>query len=98
VALGILKIYLHIHSVWRFGVLDYVISIGLILGGLFLFSKPRSKPILLASIFLIVVELLKAVSDYFDHFDVFITLVAVLYLSIPILRFILKQFAYGNKK
>ncbi len=88
VALGILKLYLHIYSVWRFGVLDYLVSIGLISGGLFLFSKPRAKPVLLASTFLIGVELLKAVTDYYDYFDVFLTLVAVLYLSIPFLRYI----------
>jgi hypothetical protein len=88
IGLGIMKVYLHFFSAWRLGFLDYLISLGLILGGLFLFYPPRSRIVLLASAILIAVELFKLASDYRDLFDVFLAMVAILYLSIPTLRYI----------
>ncbi len=85
ISLGIIKIYLHLLSHFRLGFLDYLIGLGLILGGLFLFLPPRLT-ILLISGGLIAFELLKVIMDYRDHFDVFISLVAIVYLSIPLLR------------
>jgi hypothetical protein len=88
IGLGIMKIYLHFFSTWRLGFLDYLVSLGLILGGLFLFYPPRSRIVLLASAILIAVELFKLASDYKDLFDVFLVIVAILYLSIPTLRYV----------
>ncbi len=87
ISLGVIKIYLHLLSHFRLGFLDYIIGLGLILGGLFLFL-PSRLTVLLASSVLIVFELLKALVDYHDHFDVFISLVAIVYLSIPLLRLV----------
>ena len=87
ISLGIAKFYSHLFSIWRLGYLDYLVAAGLVLSGLFLFAKPRSRVVLLASCVLIAVELLKATADYRDHYDLFITLIAVAYLSIPIIRF-----------
>ena len=87
IGLGILKIYSHLYSVYRLDPLDYIVSAGLILGGLFLFSKPRSNVISVTSGSFIAFELFKAVFDYSDHFDLFIATVAIVYLTIPILRY-----------
>ncbi len=87
IGLGILKVYLHVISRWKLGLLDYVVAAGLIFGGLFLFSRKRPKVVVLISSILIIFEFFKAIVDYYDHFDVFIAVVAILYLSIPILRY-----------
>ncbi len=88
IILGIIKLILHLNSVWRLGFLDYIVSLGLIAGGLFVFSRPRSKIALFASSILFSFELYKAAIDYRDHFDVFIAIVAMIYLTIPILSYI----------
>jgi hypothetical protein len=92
VALGILKIYLHIISPWRFGFLDYLVSIGLILGGLFLLVQPRLSVVLLVSSLLLSFELYKAIVDYSDHFDLFLSMTATVYLSLPFLQIYFKNF------
>ncbi len=85
ISLGIVKIYLHLLSHFRLGFLDYIIGLGLVLGGLFLFFPPRLTILLISSV-MIAFELLKVIMDYRDHFDVFISVVAIVYLSIPLLR------------
>ncbi len=50
-----------------------------------MFVKPDSR-VLLASVSFIVLELYKAISDHNDRFDVFLAIMAILYLSVPILR------------
>jgi hypothetical protein len=87
IGLGILKIYSHLNSSYRLEPLDYIVAAGLILGGLFLFSKPRSNVISVTSGCFIAFELFKAIVDYNDHYDLFITTVAIVYLSIPILMY-----------
>jgi hypothetical protein len=89
IGLGILKIYSHVYSVYRLGPLDYIVATGLILGGLFLFSKPHSNAISVTSGGFIAFELFKAIVDYFDYYDLFIATVAIVYLTIPILRYIM---------
>lgn len=97
IVLGIFKIYAHFYSSWRFGYLDYLIAAGLILGGLFLFiAQPVSKAVVLASSILIAFELYKAVIDYYDHFDVFLAILAITYLIIPLLKSILEHFFVPN--
>jgi hypothetical protein len=88
IGLGILKIYSHLYSVYRLEPLDYIIAAGLILGGLFLFSKPRSNLISVISGCFIAFELFKAIIDYSDYYDLFIVTIAIFYLTIPILRYI----------
>ncbi len=39
IGLGFLKIYLHYFSIFRFGLLDYLVAIGAIVGGLMVFVK-----------------------------------------------------------
>ncbi len=91
VALGLLKAYLHFDSIWRYGVLDYAMALGVILGGLLVFARSKSKIALAVSIPLIAVEVFKAASDYKDGFDLLLTLLALLYLSSFLLRFILSR-------
>lgn len=91
IGLGILKVYLHYNSHFRSELLDYLVAAGLILGGVFLFSQKSSKVILLISGSLIVVELFKAVVDYRDLYDLALTITAIIYLSIPLLRNILEN-------
>ncbi len=86
ITLGVLKIYLHIISPWRLGFLDYVVSIGLILGGLFLLVQPGLRVALLVSSLLLSFELYKAMIDYRDHFDLFLSMTATVYLTLPILQ------------
>ncbi len=87
IGLGLLKLYSHLNSVWRFSPLDYLVSAGLVLGGLFLFSKSRSRATLAISSIFLVVEFLKAIIDYSDTFDLFITVMAIVYLCLPFLRY-----------
>lgn len=89
IALGVIKIYLHLISPWRSGYLDYLVAAGLILGGIFLLAQPSLKAALLPGVTLITIELYKAIVDYPDHFDLFLTILATIYLSIPILKHIL---------
>lgn len=86
VALGVLKIGLHYFSVYRLGLLDYLVGLGAIFGGVFLFSKHPSKALLLVSGFFICVELYKAMVDYYDFLDVCLVILAIGYLIIPFLR------------
>ena len=86
IGLGLLKFYLHYNSAFRSGLLDYVVGAGAILGGLFLFAPKGSKVVLAISGPLIAVETLKAIVDYRDPFDVAFCAIAVIYLSIPLLR------------
>ena len=88
IILGMLKLILHLNSVYRLGFLDYIVSLGLIAGGLFVFSRPRSMVALFASSILFSFELYKAAIDYRDHFDVFIAIVAMIYLTIPVLSYV----------
>ncbi len=87
-ALGFLKLFFHFYSAFRFAWLDYVVAAGLIFGGVSLFATARSKTILAVSMALVFFELLKAIEDYHDRFDVLITIGAIAYLSTYILRFI----------
>ncbi len=87
IALGILKAYAHFYSPYRSGPLDYLVAAGLIVGGLLVHSQRNSKAILLASFVFIIIELYKASTDYSDYFDLFLTLLATLYLSVPIIRY-----------
>lgn len=91
IGLGIMKIYLHYDSRFRSGLLDYLVGVGAILGGIFLFSRKPSKVVLLISGSFIAVEVFKAIVDRHDLFDVSLASVAVIYLIIPLLRFILQH-------
>ncbi len=86
VGLGILKLYLHLTSVWKFGFLDYLVAAGLVFGGFFLFLAV-DKLVLGISGFLLTFEFYKLFLDYRDHFDVFIVSISFLYLIVPFLRF-----------
>ncbi len=91
IGFGILKIYLHYYSVFRTGLLDYFVAAGAILGGLFWFSPKPSKMILLISGSLIIVEIYKAFVDYRDPMDVALAIAATIYLSVPLVRSILRK-------
>ncbi len=90
IVFGILKIYLHYQSVFRSGLLDYFVAAGAIFGGIFLFFRNPPKTILLISGSLIIVEIYKAIVDYSDLFDVALAIIAIIYLSIPFLRYLLR--------
>ncbi len=92
VALGVLKVYLHIVSPWKFGFLDFLVSAGLILGGLFLFVQASSRVVLFVSSLFVSFELYKAVVDYRDHFDFFLAMTATVYLSIPFIQIFYRNF------
>ncbi len=88
IGLGILKLYLHIHSKWRFGIFDYFFAGGALLGALFLLLyKRHSKVILFTSIVFVGIEAIKGVTDYRDHFDLMIAGVSIIYLSFPIVLY-----------
>jgi hypothetical protein len=70
IGLGLLKIYTHYNSVWRSGALDYIIAIGAVVGGLFLFAPKGSKVILSISFVFIIFEAFKLIIDYRDFHDV----------------------------
>lgn len=91
IGLGILKLYLHYNSPFRSGLLDYLVAAGAILGGIFLFSRKPSKVILLISGSSIVVEVFKAIVDRRDLFDVSLATIAIIYLSVPLLRYIFEH-------
>ncbi len=88
IGLGILKVYLHYYSRFRYGFLDYLVAAGAILGGAFLLSRKPSSIILLISGSFIAVEAFKAIIDRHDIFDVSLAIISIVYLSIPFLRFI----------
>ncbi len=87
IGLGIVKIYFHVISKYRLGVLDYLVAIGAIVGGLLLFAWRHSKVLLAISGFFFAVEVVKAAADYWDPFDFFLTAIAILFLVVPFLRF-----------
>ncbi len=87
IGLGIVKIYFHVISKYRLGVLDYLVAIGAIVGGLLLFAWRHSKVLLAISGFFFAVEVVKAAGDYWDPFDFFLTAIAILFLVVPFLRF-----------
>ena len=86
VILGLLKIYSHYNSIWRFGYLDYVVAIGAIIGGFFLFAPKRSKVVLTTNFAFIIFEAYKLLIDYHDFHDVLLCGIAIVCLSIPIIR------------
>ncbi len=86
ILLGSLKIYQHIFSVWRFGYLDYLVGAGLILGGLFLILKSTLEVALVSSVF-IAFELYKLFLDYNDHWDAFLAILAISYLTITLVKY-----------
>ncbi len=91
IGLGIIKLYSHYNSRFRSDPFDYLVAAGLILGGVFLFFRKPSKVILLISSSFIIVEVFKAIVDHGDLFDVMLAIVAIIYLSIPLLRYILER-------
>ncbi len=92
IGLGIIKIYAHVISKWRFGYLDYFLAAGLILGGIFILVYNHiSKPVVLVSAILIVFELYKGILDYRDIFDVSLVTIATIYLSVSILMYFRKK-------
>ncbi len=89
IGLGILKLYLHIQSKWRFGVYDYLFATGAIIGGLFLiFYAKRSSLIALTSAVFVAIEAYKCIADYRDHFDLLIAGISIIYLAFPILLYV----------
>ncbi len=87
IALGATKVYLHINSPYRLGILDYFVSAGLILSGILLVFPLHSKIFLFITVFLIGAELFKAIIDYRDSFDFSISLIAIFYLGMSVLRY-----------
>lgn len=88
IVLGILKIYLHYRSRFRLEPLDYAIAVGAILAGLFLFAQRPSRAVLLVSGVFIAVEAFKAIVDWHDPFDVALTIIAIVYLVVPFVRYV----------
>jgi hypothetical protein len=86
IGLGLLKIYTHYNSVWRSGPLDYLVAIGAVVGGLFLFAPKGSKGVLAINCVFLVFEVYKAIIDYQDFHDVLLCSVAIVCLLIPIIR------------
>ena len=91
IGFGFVKIFTHFNSVWRSGPLDYIVAIGAIVGGLFVFAPNRSKVILATSCALTVIEVYKAIIDYRDFHDVLLCIIAITCLIIPIIRYSLKH-------
>ncbi len=87
IALGILKFYSHYNSVFRSELLDYLVAAGAILGGLFLLFRRISKRTLLVCGSFIAIEAFKAIIDRHDFYDVTLTIIAIIYLTIPFLRY-----------
>ncbi len=92
IGLGILKLYLHFQSRWRFGLYDYLFATGAIIGGLFLilYAK-RSSFIALTSAVFVAVEAYKGITDFRDHFDLLIAGISILYLAFPIFLYIRRR-------
>ncbi len=86
IGLGVLKVYLHYTSPFRYGAFDYFVAAGAVLGGVFLLFQKPLKAILPISFFFIIVEALKAVVDHHDPYDVIFTIIAISFLSIPFWR------------
>ena len=91
IELGILKIFTHYNSIWRSGPLDYIIAIGAIVGGLFVYASKGSKVILAINYVFLAFEAYKAIIDYRDFRDVLLCVIAIICLIIPIIRYSLKH-------
>jgi len=87
IALGFLKIYSHYYSIYRVGPIDYIIAIGAIVGGLLVISQRFSDVISVICISFFTFELFKAIIDYRDINDVFLSVIASFCLIIPIVRY-----------
>ncbi len=83
IILGSYKIYQHVFSPWRWGYLDYLLGIGLIVGGLLVIAKSYTVPVLLVCGFLVVFEIYKLVLDRRDSYDLFLAVMAIMYLVVP---------------
>ena len=84
--LGLLKIYTHYYSIWRSGALDYIVAVGAVVGGLFLFAPKGSKAVMAVNCFFIFFEAYKLIIDFRDLHDVLLCGTAIVCLFIPIVR------------
>jgi hypothetical protein len=87
IAMGFLKIYTHYYSIYRVGPLDYIIAIGIIVGGLLVISQKASAVISVVCIGFFTFEVIKALIDYRDINDVVLCATAIFCLIIPIIRY-----------
>jgi hypothetical protein len=86
IVLGFLKIFTHYNSVWRSGLLDYVVAIGAVLGGIFLIAPKGSKVFLTVNFAFIIFEAYKLAIDYHDFNDVLLCGTAIVCLFVPIIN------------
>jgi hypothetical protein len=87
IGLGFLKIYLHYFSIFRFGLLDYLVAIGAIVGGLMVFVKKRMFVISIVCIGFLAFEVFKVIVDFRDVFDVLFCTIAIICLTVPLIRY-----------
>ncbi len=87
IGMGLLKIYSHYVSIFRYGPLDYIVAIGAIVGGIAVLSSKRSNAISLVCIAFLAFEVLKAIVDFRDFNDVLLSTIGIICLLIPVIRY-----------
>src|SRR5450759_776968 len=80
IGLGLLKIFTHYNSIWRSELIDYIVAIGAIVGGLLVFMSKGSKLILTICYAFLVFEAYKAIIDFLDFRDVLLCVIAIICL------------------
>lgn len=81
IADGLLKLWKHFFSIWRFGPLDYLVGSAAVFVGLLsiiMLVKPfKSSLVAIASFVFVTISIMKIVTDIQDPADVFLSLTAI---------------------
>ncbi len=81
IADGLLKLWKHFFSIWRFGLLDYLVGFGAVSAGLLsmtmLLAPFKSRFLTIGSFCFLIVSIVKTVTDFRDLGDVLLGLTAM---------------------